>query len=437
MNPSSAAPATTSTYSSSSNQLIINALLASQQDTKSLLKQLLNVVKDCQTHYGGKTELATEHDLRIANLCTVWEATFLHGLRTTSTGAAANSMSVLKNVTEMMTNGIGGNVSIESISFWPFVYPMLTGHEKERFSTLRHVWTDCGKSRALIRAALNERALERYVLMWLTERQRLDDNYLPTALLRDDEATNLLPSIAAGLGSILFAVTIDSPNLNVAPSAERAQRLEPIIVAPVPRVRSAAVAAASSRRHKQIISFDADADDARVASNSTSSSVGSEQNAPRAGKSLASMCLKHDAAALPPLAAKTTTLVAEELPGTIFIASSILDMEGASAATDFVAIAEPDFEDGFSGGGVAATKDDHLSLPPSSSAERSVDGSEWTSRSTSSCSNLSANNNNNNFNINNSQTEEMSNDITVIRKQLHEALERCKILENQVDELSL
>jgi sorting nexin-29 len=52
--------------------------------------------------------------------------------------------------------------------------------------------------RALVRAALNERALERYILIWLSDASSLEIKFEPWAFMRDNEATNLLPSIAAG-----------------------------------------------------------------------------------------------------------------------------------------------------------------------------------------------------------------------------------------------
>lgn len=52
--------------------------------------------------------------------------------------------------------------------------------------------------RALIRAALNERALERYVLTWLGDSKGVEMRFEPWALIRDNEANNLLPSMAAG-----------------------------------------------------------------------------------------------------------------------------------------------------------------------------------------------------------------------------------------------
>lgn len=60
------------------------------------------------------------------------------------------------------------------------------------------VYTDHGKVRALIRAALNERAMERYILIWLSDANGLSSYFESWALIRDTEASNLLPSIAAG-----------------------------------------------------------------------------------------------------------------------------------------------------------------------------------------------------------------------------------------------
>lgn len=60
------------------------------------------------------------------------------------------------------------------------------------------VCTDHGKVKALIRAALNERALERYILTWLSDATGLKTYFESWALIRDNEASNLLPTIAAG-----------------------------------------------------------------------------------------------------------------------------------------------------------------------------------------------------------------------------------------------
>uniref|UniRef100_A0A8D8C8W0 Sorting nexin-29 n=2 Tax=Culex pipiens TaxID=7175 RepID=A0A8D8C8W0_CULPI len=189
-------------------------------ERKTLSDELLAVVKECQKKYGSKTELATENDSRIVLLCDTWERVLTHGLKSNS--------SVLKNVTDLMAGG-----SQEVPVFWDFAYKHLTNHEKERFSTLRHVWTNGGKGKSLLRAVLNERALERYMLMWLGDEKILEESYESWALIRDGEFAGLLPNMAAGLRTILFAISIDAPELN-APTKVRPIKVEPIIAAPPP-----------------------------------------------------------------------------------------------------------------------------------------------------------------------------------------------------------
>lgn len=109
-----------------------------------------------------------------------------HGLKT-------STYSILKNVTDIV---VGGGTE-HSTTFWDFAYNNLSQQERERFCTLRHVWTDSGKVRALIRALLNERSMERYILIWLND-VNLPNSFEDWAFLRDLEVVNLLPSIAAG-----------------------------------------------------------------------------------------------------------------------------------------------------------------------------------------------------------------------------------------------
>ncbi|XP_058444266.1 sorting nexin-29 [Malaya genurostris] len=184
-------------------------------ERKALAEELLTVVKECQKKYGSKTELATESDSRIVLLCDTWERALSHGLKSNS--------SVLKNMTDLVASG-----SLEIPTFWDFAFKHLTNHEKERFSTLRHVWTNGGKAKALLRAILNERAMERYILMWLGDETILQESYENWSLMRDVEITGLLPNMAAGLSTILFAIAIDAPELNAA-NRIKPEKLEPII----------------------------------------------------------------------------------------------------------------------------------------------------------------------------------------------------------------
>ncbi|XP_065081553.1 sorting nexin-29 [Ochlerotatus camptorhynchus] len=189
-------------------------------ERKTLMDELMAVVKECQKKYGGKTELATESDSRIILLCDTWERVLSHGLK--------SSGSMLKNVADFMAGG-----SLEVPVLWDFAFKHLTNHEKERFSALRHVWTNCGKGKSLLRAILNERALERYILIWLGEESILAESYESWALMRDGEIIGLLPDMAAGLSTILFAISIDSPELN-APTRVVPEKVEPIIATQPP-----------------------------------------------------------------------------------------------------------------------------------------------------------------------------------------------------------
>lgn len=79
-----------------------------------------------------------------------------------------------------------------------FTFVIITQNKFIQFQICVAVYTDQGKVRALIRAALNERALERYISIWLSDTAGLNSYFESWALIRDNEASNLLPSIAAG-----------------------------------------------------------------------------------------------------------------------------------------------------------------------------------------------------------------------------------------------
>lgn len=152
------------------------------------------------------------------------------------------------------------------------------------------MYTDNGKVRALIRAALNERSMERYILMWLGDTSGLNTYFESWALIRDNEASNLLPSIAAGLGSILFAITVDSSDLNVASVAETVspKPTREIIIA-VPTVSSSNERkSTSSTKRSQIISFEDD-ENATVANNNILKST----TPPATAVPLSHACLKY------------------------------------------------------------------------------------------------------------------------------------------------
>lgn len=89
----------------------------------------------------------------------------------------------------------------------------MSKHEAERFLLLHNVRTDPGRGRAWLRAALNEHSLERYIHVILSL-DNLHEFYEDDSFLRDCELSSILPQTAAGLGSILFALMVDNPELD-------------------------------------------------------------------------------------------------------------------------------------------------------------------------------------------------------------------------------
>jgi hypothetical protein len=73
--------------------------------------------------------------------------------------------------------------------------------------------------RAWLRAALNEHTLERYIQDILSDVPSLKNHYEPHAFLLDVERASMLPQMAAGLSTILFAAVVDNPELNGLPKS--------------------------------------------------------------------------------------------------------------------------------------------------------------------------------------------------------------------------
>ncbi|XP_063225758.1 sorting nexin-29 [Bacillus rossius redtenbacheri] len=231
-----------------------------------LLAELLDAVKQCQIRFGGRTELATDADPRVAVLCARLELALAHGLRPRPLSKGG---SALRQVTEIVSSSLhlGRGSGADQQVFWHYVHEHLTRHEIERYLMLKNVWTDSGRGRAWLRSALNECSLERYLHSMLANPAHLRVFYEDWAFLLDQEKSSMLPVMAAGLGSILFAISIDNTDLNQGVSCNGGSdplmvpnltRSEPIIASsapdPGPKRRS------ELRRRKKIpthiISFD-------------------------------------------------------------------------------------------------------------------------------------------------------------------------------------
>uniref|UniRef100_A0A8C3DEB0 Sorting nexin 29 n=1 Tax=Corvus moneduloides TaxID=1196302 RepID=A0A8C3DEB0_CORMO len=177
-------------------------------DTKRqfLLERLLDAVKQCQIRFGGRKEIASDSDSRVTCLCAQFEAVFQHGLRR-SRGLALTAAAIKQAA------GFSSKTETEPV-FWYYVKEVLNKHELQRFYSLRAITTDIGRGRAWLRCALNEHSLERYVHMLLSDKNRLSVFYEDWSFMMDEERSSMIPTMAAGLNSILFAINIDNKDLN-------------------------------------------------------------------------------------------------------------------------------------------------------------------------------------------------------------------------------
>ncbi|KAM9411038.1 sorting nexin-29-like isoform 1-T1 [Salvelinus alpinus] len=179
-----------------------------QNDAKRqhLLERLLDAVKQCQIRFGGRKEIASDLDSRVICLCAQFEAVLQHGLRK-SKGLALTAAAIKQ------ATGFTSKTEAE-LTFWLYVKEHLNRHEVQRFYSLRHISSELGRGRAWLRCALNEHSLERYLHTLLADGIRLGTFYEDWAFILDEERASMLPTMAAGLNSILFAINIDNTDLN-------------------------------------------------------------------------------------------------------------------------------------------------------------------------------------------------------------------------------
>ncbi|XP_062999343.1 sorting nexin-29 isoform X2 [Elgaria multicarinata webbii] len=171
-----------------------------------LLERLLDAVKQCQIRFGGRKEIASDSDSRVTCLCAQFESVLQHGLKRTR-GLALTAAAIKQAA------GFSSKTEMEPV-FWYYVKEVLNKHELQRFYSLRNITTDVGRGRAWLRCALNEHSLERYFHMLLADKTRLSVFYEDWSFMMDEERSSMIPTMAAGLNSILFAINIDNKDLS-------------------------------------------------------------------------------------------------------------------------------------------------------------------------------------------------------------------------------
>ncbi|CAK9822372.1 Sorting nexin-29 [Anthophora retusa] len=238
-------------------------------ERQKLLEDLLAAAKKCHIRFGGRTELATESDICVTQLCYIFESIFTHGLHT---NCIEKINSALRHVSDIVSGSSTKLCNTSDMAFWPCIKEQLTWHEQERFSVLKKVHTDYGRGRAWLRAVLNERSLERH-LHAILDPAILSPFYEDWAFLLDQERSAVLPNVAAGLGSILFAIRIDNEELDNNLKAKEMEKQKISLSEPI--ISSAIPGHSSKQKQKKkvpthIITFDNESDEQKDAESSTS-----------------------------------------------------------------------------------------------------------------------------------------------------------------------
>ncbi|XP_067624642.1 uncharacterized protein [Eurosta solidaginis] len=207
------------------------------QRREDIFKRLQECAEKCKLNFSGRKELATEKDDNVAELCEALEEAFSYGMRQQQSLVTVTAASLFQNMHEIVTGNISNMQGTSgNVTFWDFCQKHLTAHERERYMQLNHVWTKCGRGRAFIRATLNENSLQRYLLTWLDAEDDLRLFYTQWSILLDANARKELPRIIGSLHDVLFALTVNSADLN-APARITPMipmREEPVIYAPTP-----------------------------------------------------------------------------------------------------------------------------------------------------------------------------------------------------------
>jgi len=85
----------------------------------------------------------------------------------------------------------------------------------ERYELLNNIKTNTGRQRAWLRSCLNEHCLERFTIAVLANETLTNQFYEEWSFLLDKSYNSTLPMLISGLESILFAINIDNPSLNI------------------------------------------------------------------------------------------------------------------------------------------------------------------------------------------------------------------------------
>jgi len=198
------------------------------KERQELMSEVLTAVKNVQSRFGGRSELATEENPAVRQLCNALQNILQHRIATRGQDVLRNTLNILKSPAG--SSGTGGGIGAAP-PFWTYVKTRLSKHEFERYMMLKQVSTDGGRGRAWLRSALNEHSLERFMHSLTSDTKAVSTFYTSGAFLLDHERSSMLPQIASGVGSILFAINIDNAALDTGLTDAENESAEPEFVA--------------------------------------------------------------------------------------------------------------------------------------------------------------------------------------------------------------
>ena len=108
----------------------MNGTDVKSEERQKLLSNLLNAIKSCQVRFGGKSELATENERVVSDLCQCLEVVLEHGLKQHPISQNLLGKAALNGLGNVLPN------TILKPSMWSHVKTGLSKHELERYDRL-------------------------------------------------------------------------------------------------------------------------------------------------------------------------------------------------------------------------------------------------------------------------------------------------------------
>ena len=180
-----------------------------------LLASVLDAVKQCQRYFGAGQGVATEGDHRVTNLLNSLDSCLSHGF---------------KRKAGKLKTALGRRE--ESGAFWPAVKEVLSDFQFQRLKSVIETEQSIDFSKAnmgmiWLKVSLNERNLQTTLTILLSDKQLIAKFYDEHSFLRDDEKSSVLPTSAAGLSSVIFALTVCSDARSGTPPRHEDKRYSP------------------------------------------------------------------------------------------------------------------------------------------------------------------------------------------------------------------